>query len=317
MRTPVLAAVLAVLMASGAAGGAAAADSAAPPLSNADIVRLVRADTPTAEILARIGSGPNTFEFSLPALAALDANGVPDTIVNAMRTAALRPSQPTLDETRFRMELANIASGTDESRYEALAWMVANRDHTLPLLRRSLADARPEFRTASLLALGHLRDTDSLPAMRERIADDAPTVRQAAARVLADLNDGQSIAAAELALSRQVNRLDGYARLVGHAKLTRAAGVLGQVLASSPDPAARAAAAWAIGSIGRPGVDGRPALERALAADSDPAVRREAAAALAKFHDERSARLLEDACRKDYEVRRVTLAAMAEYPETV
>ena len=290
-------------------------------LSNQDIVRMTQANIAPATIIAKINSTPNSFDTSTTSIIALQSSDVPNEVITAMMTApaSLRaaPGLTPLDEARFRTELANIASGVEDAKYGALSWLQANREQTLPALRQALGDPRPEMRMAALIALGQMRDAEGLPAMRNLITDSSLQVRHATAKVLAELNDTQAIMAAETALSRPLRDLDGYARLVGYARLTRAAGVLGRVLSTSQEAATRAAAAWAIGEIGRPGIDGRPALEKALESDPDSEVRREAAQAIAKFHDARSARMLEDACRKDYEVRKVALAAMAEYPESV
>lgn len=287
-------------------------------LGNADIVEMVRANVSELTIIAKINSTPGRFDTSTTSIIAMQSNGVPDTVINAMLAASAAAASPArLDEGRYRNELAAIASGAGTARLEALAWMQTNRAQTVPLLRQSLTDRLPETRSAALAALGQLRDIDSLPAIRPMIADNSPEVRRVAAKVLSDLNDSQAIVGAETALQRRLSPLDGYVRLIGHARITRVADNLGQILSSSGEVPTRVAAAWAIGEIGRPAQAARPALEKALDSDPDPGVRREAAAALAKFHDTRTARLLEDACRKDYEVRKITLSAMAEYPETV
>lgn len=309
--------VIAALMSLFLSVSVPAGDFGGEVLSNSDIVNLSRANVAASTIIAKINSTPNMFDVSTSSIIALQAGGVSNDVVNAMVAASSRSGLSALDVARFRTELANVASGVNDTKLGALNWLQANREQTLPALRQTLADQRPEMRMAALMALGYMRDNDSLPAMRNLITDSSPMVRQATAQVLADLNDAQSINAAEVALTRPLNNLDGYALLVGHARLTRAAGILGQVLSTSAEAPTRAAAAWAIGNIGRPAVDGRAAVEKALSSDPDPTVRREAAIAVAKFHDERSAQLLEDACRKDYEVRKTTLAVLAEYPESV
>ena len=287
-------------------------------LANSDVIGLARSGMASALIVAKIQSAPNAFDLSARALIALKENGVSDEVVKAMMLAAERSSdRARLDQPRFRLELENVASGGEEARAAGLAWMLSNREQAVPILRRSIADGRPEIRSAAILALSRLGDRESLPVLRNLLADPAPPVRNVASRALFEMNDGFSISAAERAVARQLAPLDGYARLLGHARLTRAAGSLGQALIANPDMEGRVAAAWALGEIGRTGVAGRPALEKALAEDADPRVRRSAAEAIAKLRDARSAESLKDACRRDPEVRKIALDAMADYPEAI
>ncbi len=153
--------------------------------------------------------------------------------------------------------------------------------------------------------------------MRNLLTDQSSQVRLVTAEALALLRDAPSINAAEQAVLRQVRPLDGYIRLVGHAKLTQSVPALATVLSGNPDAASRSAAAWAIGEIGRPGMAALPSLEAALSNDADPDVRRESVVALAKFHNANTASLLQNACRIDPAVRKSALEAMADYPETI
>ncbi|MCC8180890.1 MAG: HEAT repeat domain-containing protein, partial [Planctomycetes bacterium] len=311
-------AVLFALVVGAAMSAASAGEAGSEVLANADVVEMARAGLPDDLIQAKIGVTANRFDMSSRAIISLRENGVSDAVIMAMmRAAETLAAGPRLDETRFRTELANIASGTAEAKTSGQAWMLANRAVVLPALRNSLADSNPDVRDAALTVLARARDGDSLISIRNMLADPSPQVRDSAAAALVELGDGSAVTAAEQAVARQVNPLDGYARLLGYARHTPAAELLGRVVAANADPLNRAAAAWALGEIGRPGMAGRPDVEKALESDADPAVRREAALAVAKYQDSRAATLLEDACRRDPEVRKTTLAAMAEFPETV
>lgn len=309
------AAVLGALIAASAAAG----DFVGEILANSDVVGLVRANVSEDIVIAKIRGTPNIFNLSTRDLVSLKENGVSDNIIRAMQAAmdGTAAPQPIQDATRVRLELENIASGVPEAKNASMAWMVANSGQSLPILRQALTDSRPELRAAAISVLGGIGDRDSVPAIRNLLTDASPLVRQATAKALVDLNDVSALTAADQALARQPSPLDGYVRLVGYSRSTQSAGVLGRILETNAEPLNRVAAAWALGEIGRAGTDGRPALENALAADSDPAVRREAASALAKFHDSRSAQVLQEACARDWQVRKTILGALSEYPEAV
>ncbi|MDR1518610.1 MAG: HEAT repeat domain-containing protein [Planctomycetota bacterium] len=294
---------------------AAAAAPGGETLTNADVIAMTRAGLTAPLVIAKIQSSLAAFDLSTRGMIALKANGARDEVIQAMMLAAeSQAARPRLDADRLRRELWNVAAG-GEAEAGGFSWILANREQALPEIVRAMADARPEIRAGAIAALSRLGARENLPAIRHRLTDPSPLTRRAAARALFELDDSASIADAEKAVTRQLTPLDGYARLLGHAKLTRSAGALGMALAACPDPQGRAASAWAIGEIGRAGIAGRPALEKALADDADPLVRREAALALAKFHDARSAAALQDACRRDPGVRKTTLAALADYPE--
>lgn len=223
---------------------------------------------------------------------------------------------PDVNADRLRNELISIATGTPESRRNAVAWMQANRGAVLPLLREALNDTRPETHAAAIHALGGVGDRDSVTAIRLRISNPSALVRQNAAEALVKLGDTDAVSAAERVLAQPIDPKDGFIRLIGYAKAARASGELGAIVANAASPLDRAAAAWALAEIGPSASAAFPVVEKALSGDSDSAVRREAARAVAAFRAPTSAQLLQSACRKDPEVRKTTLAAMADYPET-
>ncbi|MDR2391129.1 MAG: HEAT repeat domain-containing protein [Planctomycetota bacterium] len=310
------ASLFAVLLAIAAPPASPAGDARDEVIANNEIIGMARAGLAPDLIVAKIRTSRNAFDLSTRAMIALKENGVADRVIDAMLQAAENQSfQPRLDAGRLRLELAGISSGNAAAKTAGIAWIAANREQAIPMVRQAVSDAAPEIRSGAILAIGQIGDRDGLPAIRARLTDPAAQVRRAAAQVLYDLKDDVSISAAEQAVARQLSPLDGYARLLGHAKLTRAAAGLGRVLEASGEAADRIAVAWALGEIGRAGIAGRPALENVLASDPDPQVRREAAEAVAKFGDTRSAVSLQDSCRKDPAIRNTTLAALANYPE--
>ncbi len=224
---------------------------------------------------------------------------------------------PALDATRFNAELTTIITGSTDARRTSMAWLIANQILTLQPLRDALRDSRPEIQAAAVYALGTMRDAQSLAEVRRLIVSPSQLVRANAAEVLAVMEDVESIAAAERALGVIAEPLDGYIRLVGHARLVRTAGNLASILSNNQNAANRAAAAWSLAEMGRAGAVAWPALQSALLEDDDPSVRREAVRAVAAFHDPESARLLETACRRDPDVRKLALQAMADYPSTI
>lgn len=289
--------------------------SAGEVLSNTDVIDMVRAGLSGNLIVSKIQSSGGTFDLSSRALILLKENGAGDDVIAAMMQAAGSGAH-AVDRARYDREMANIAAGSSD-RELGLAWMLANKDSVLQLLRQSLADQNADRRSAAVIALGRMDDRSSVPSIRSLITDPSVQVRTSAARALADFGDDATINAAEQAVVRQVSPADGYIRLLGHARLTRTLPAIAAMLTSGREAPARAAAAWAIGVMGRPGGAEQTRLEQALTGDTDPDVRREAAAAVAAMHAPSSAPVLENACRMDPQVRRVTLAAMAEYPESV
>lgn len=309
----------AFLMAAAVSLPAAGADT----MSNADVVEMTGAGLAPDIVIAAINASPTAFDLSTRAILQLNESGVNDQVIKAMleSTLAQPPAPPNpasaAEGERLRAELANLASGSPEAREAALAWFVANRDTAAPELRSFLSEANPANRAAAALALGRIGDARSVGAIRNLLTDPAPEARRSAAQALSLLGDQPAVMAAEQAIQRGINPIDGYIRLVGYAKLTHMAASLGQILASDPDTANRTAAAWALGEIGRAGVAGRPALERALSSDAESGVRREAALALAKFNDSAAAASLQNACSLDPAVRKTTLTALADYPEAL
>ncbi len=312
--------MLAVLMTLVFACAGAAGVSAGEVLSNNDIIEMARAGIAPDVIIAKIHASQGVYDLSTRAIIQLNENGVGENVIKEMLSASVDQSadvSSTISADRISNGLTAVSGGSPETRENALAWFVANRDAALPQVRNRLAETNPGNRAAAALILGRLGDTDSIGAIRNLLTDPTPDVRKNAAHALYLLNDQQAIFAADQALQRQVNPLDGYIRLIGYAKLTGAAGTVGQILAINQETVNRLAAAWALGEIGRPALAGRSALEKALAGDPDPVVRREAALALAKFHDSNSAIDLQNACRTDPAVRKTVLAALADYPEAV
>ncbi len=325
-----------------------------PRLTNADIVTFVKAGLAPQLILDRIRNSDNSFDMSTQSAIALKENGVPDDVIAAMLVSAGRNAVgaetlsplPTLnaasarqplaspfsganpsranqlagsaavDGDRFLTELSAISGGTPEARRAASAWMLANKAAVVGPLREAMLDSRPEMQAAAIHALGGLNDRESIPEIRRNVLNPSLLVRRNAAEALVAMNDADAIVAAEKSLGQGVSPQDGFIRIVGHARTVRAVGELARILADSQTGTDRAAAAWALAQIGPPAGTALPAVEKALTGDSDPAVRREAARAAAALHDPASAGLLQKACRADPEVRKVTLEAMAEYPET-
>ncbi|MCD8138676.1 MAG: HEAT repeat domain-containing protein [Planctomycetaceae bacterium] len=263
-----------------------------------------------------LASGPGVVPpvSAIEPLTPLPPQAPPAPAVPAVPAAA---SAPALDANRFNAELTTIITGSTDARRTSMAWLIANQTLTLQPLREALRDSRPEIQAAAVYALGTMRDAQSLAEVRRLIVSPSPLVRANAAEVLAVMDDVESIAAAERALSVIAEPLDGYIRLVGHARLVRTAGNLASILTNNQNAANRTAAAWSLAEMGRAGSVAWPALESALLEDDDSSVRREAVRAVAAYHDPDSARLLETACRRDPDVRKAALQAMADYPSTI
>lgn len=296
-------------------------------MSTENAIALKEAGVPDDVIAAMLVSAGSDGIPALPTLSPLPtlnpvgggASQIPPSAfsqINPMGAAGA--NQPAAGAgARFSNELANIADGSEEARRAAVAWMLANKANTLSPLRETLKDPRPEMLAAALHALGGVGDRDSIPAIRQHVLNPSPVVRRNAAEALVALGDTDAILAAEKSLGQAVAPQDGFIRIIGYARPVRAVGELTRILDSSTVALDRAAAAWALARIGPPAGSAIQAAEKALAGDTDPDVRREAAGAVAAFHNPASAGLLRDACRRDPDVRKIALESMAEYPETL
>lgn len=271
-------------------------------------------------------SGPSG--FSLPPVDFVDSGNdfYAEPVPSAVSAAPAPQSGDSADdgaykevEARFQKEIADVMADTPEKKTSAVAWMLANQQYTLDLLRETMIKAnRPEMEAAAVYSLGRLRDSEAIPEIRKRLVNRNRIVRENAAEALAYMEDTDAIAAAEKALTQRVDPMDGLIRLVGHARLVRASDSLGKILSGSSTPANRVAAAWALTQIGRAGTAAWPAVKRAMTSDSNAEVRRQAVRAVSSYHDDKeSAKLLESACRKDPEVRKAALEELADYPESI
>ncbi len=81
---------------------AAAAAQEPQPLTNDDVIGLVKAGLSPAVITAKITGSPCRFDTSPAALQQLKAAGVPDEIVVAMLQALAPPRRPRVGESRMR-----------------------------------------------------------------------------------------------------------------------------------------------------------------------------------------------------------------------
>lgn len=92
MRTTTLPLLLCGLL---LAGAARAADPAAPPLTNADVVKMLEAKLPESVIVAKIQSSQTQFDTSPDAIIELHKHGVSEAILNAM----LKPAAPPVSNS--------------------------------------------------------------------------------------------------------------------------------------------------------------------------------------------------------------------------
>jgi|GEM_PF-496803 len=123
----------------------------------------------------------------------------------------------------------------------------------VPALSNALASEKWHVRAGAAWALGFAGNTASSVALRlaAALADERPEVREAAAETLA---------------------------MLGSAALES----LSETLGNSEDPKARAAAALALGRLGKAGAPAAPALSKAVAGEKDTAARTEALVAYSR-----------------------------------
>jgi HEAT repeat protein len=191
---------------------------------------------------------------------------------------------------------------------EMAAWWLRRQPfaapHLLTRLRKLVrSDANPERRARAAEALGEFMDPHALPELSEAALEDAvPTVRAAAVRGLARLNSDAAgavipdalkdvdpqVRRETLAVLITVGAFRDYAALLpllgdksadvraraatlcGEFRLADADAPLAAMLLGDASPAARKAAAWALGRIG--GAEGQGALLEAKESEQDPRV---------------------------------------------
>lgn len=191
---------------------------------------------------------------------------------------------------------------------EMAAWWLRRQPfaapHLLSRLRRLvLKDASPERRARAAEALGEFMDPHALPELSAAALEDAePKVRAAAVRGLARLNsdaagavipdalkdEDAEVRRETLGVLMRVGSFRDYpallpllgdknadvraraATLCGEFRVADADAPLAAMLAGDSSPAARKAAAWALGRIG--GAEGQGALLDAKESEQDPRV---------------------------------------------
>lgn len=166
------------------------------------------------------------------------------------------------------------------------------RPDALAGLRAALEDDAAEVRAEAATSLGAQRDPDAVAPLITRLDDGVPAVRQAAAIALGSIADGAAFAPLAAALR------DGPADLRFQAATSLAeidaVAAFGPLCAAlgDPDPQVVGAVALALGATADPRAPGH--LARLLEHDA-PAVRFDAAYALAQLHDRRGQAVLEAA----------------------
>lgn len=289
-----------------------AADDADEVMTNQDVVEMIKAGFGEDLIVDKIKNTGNRFDVSTKAMIQLKAEKVPESIISLMLSQAR--SKKSRMKSEIGLQIQRLAAeNPPETRDAALLFLVQQGDLSLPFLRETLINSRPQMRVAALFALGKMKDAESVRPIRTMFTDTAPEVRLAAATAVAEIGDAASVDAAHDAVVAGAPPLDGFLRLLGLAKSTKSAAFIRARLLEDSDPLARAQAAWALGEI--KDVDSASDLEHALLKDQTATVRAECATALGKLKLPSSADALKRICLNDNsEARAAALAALGEFP---
>lgn len=286
------------------------AASEGPPLTNQDVIDMIKAGLGPELVRTRIENGENVFDVTPQAMIALKEAGVSDDIILLMMKQKNRQQERI--RSSINLQVQHLTSENPETRASAFMFLKQAGPVALPRIREYLGSQRAEIRAAAAEALGKLRDQASAPFLRELLTDRDQTVRFAAAEALGRLRDEDGLLVAQKAVVAGVPPLDGYLRLLGHARDRDYVRFVATRLLKEMDVATRENAAWALGEIGD--AAGRPALEQALLEDRETGVKRAAAEALGKLRDPESVAALKRACRAFPQVRKATLEAIGAFP---
>lgn len=144
--------------------------------------------------------------------------------------------------------------------------------HALPeLIDAALEDQDPKVRAAAVRGLARLNSEAGFSALTDALGDRDTGVRLAALGVLAHIGSFRDYDALVVLLGDDsADVRTRAARLCGEFRVPEAEGALIAMLTGDSSPAARKAAAWALGRIG--GADGQAAIHEAQSSERDPGV---------------------------------------------
>lgn len=263
-----------------------------------------RADGPVTREYSRKGElSPDTAAPTIEAMVQAIERGSPHRL-----QAALEYGERVLCEACVPLLERKLLESGDARVRRMSAWWLRRQPfaapHVLAKLRKVVKeDADAERRARAAEALGEMMDPGSLPVLSDAALEDKDAkVRAAGVRALARLNSPGAAAVLGDALSDRSTdvklaaldvliRVGGFrdyelllpllgddnadvraraARLCGEHRVRGAEPVLIAMLRGDGAPAARKAAAWALGRIGR--ADGRAALREAAKKEKDQGV---------------------------------------------
>ncbi|MFH0911943.1 MAG: HEAT repeat domain-containing protein [Planctomycetota bacterium] len=295
------------------AGGALFAEEI---LTNDNVIQLIQSGMSPALVQRKVEESQNDFDVTAEAMVELRKKDVPDSLIDAMLTAAAR--QADQRRNRINMQIQLLTSEREEARQSAYLRLLrmgrGAQDRMLELLSTSPSG---EIRAALAGTLARMGVREAIPILRVLLKDPQSAARCAAADALFALEGNEAAKGALEYVEDPMGEaharpLEGYIRLLGHARERRAEYVLDEILFDAPIPTVREAAAWALGRL--EAADSRRILETALLRDSDPAVRNAAARSLAAIRSADSLPALINALNSGQADRTILYQAIGRYP---
>lgn len=276
-------------------------------MTNEKVIELVKKGL-RQDIVTRAiqNASRHRFDVSTKGLIQLQEAGVPPEVMQIMMD--LDEKQRKTRDRAVRICIQLLRSDVKQEYDGAVRTLVRYGSYAVPLLADNLANDDERIRAGCSEALGRIGDEAALEPLFQRLQDENKFVRARAAKAISLFDD--PVAAERLAEGlkmRAISDHDGYALALGYLGDAK---YVPQLLGMLKDPgseADRAAAAYALGLIGRATPEVLKALVEAVLDSTYRELREQGSRALGKFAERLEA-------RERHAAGRALLKALSMYP---